>query len=154
MLTLRRKRAQVRWVLLQGSGVQEEKDILQGHAAHVKRGKNDTKQAKWNKHLDATEGEASLLRLQEDERSNDDQHQGNAHQWDRGQERHCNGDKHCVALKHQSDEHCISHESETSDKGTSAVFTTDYELSNVKGTELFALETGKDITKPYYVYCM
>ena len=110
-------------------------------------GRNDTKQAKWNKLLEATEGEASSLRLQEDERNNDDPHQGNAHQWERGQERHCNRDEHCIALKRQSDEHNISNESETS-----AIFTSDYELGNVKGTELFPLDTGKDITKPYYVY--
>jgi hypothetical protein len=71
---------------------------------------------------------------------------------ERGQERHCNKEEHCVTLQHQSDERYISHESETSDKGTSAVFTTDYDLGNVKGTELFALDTDKNTTKPYYVY--
>lgn len=48
--------------------------------------------------------------------------------------------EHCIALKCQSLEHYISNESENSDKGTSAVFTTDYELGNVKGTELFAVD--------------
>ena len=37
-------------------------------------------------------------------------------------------------------------------KGRSAVFFTEYESGNVNGTELFTLDTGKDMTKPYCVY--